>query len=145
MLPFRILIFLGICISNAHAGNCVVTGAKRIGDCENVYLGPAQPLTITADGTYSGNYTLVVVKPGVNASISGNMNEVIVRSGANLNLSGNSDKVRVEGTAILSGNSGWVYVSKGGVVTIFGIADGVSGPGKIIKGSGSIVGGTYIK
>lgn len=127
------------------AGNCLVSGGKKIGDCENVHVGAAQPLNVTISGTYSGNYTRVVIQRGVNAHISGNTEDVLVRSGATLYLSGNSDRVHVEGVAELSGNSGWVHVERGGQVTIRGIVDGVSGSGQIKKMSGAIVGGTYIK
>lgn len=127
------------------ASNCLVTGGKKIGDCENVHVGAAKPLNVTISGTYSGNYTRVVIQSGVNAYISGNTEDVIVRSGASLNLSGNSDRIHVEGVADLSGNTGWIHVEKGGQVTIRGIADGVSGPGKIRKISGAIIGGSYIK
>lgn len=144
----RISAFIsGICIfmSASHAGNCLITGGKKIGDCENVYVGQAKPLNVTTNGSHSGNYTRVTVQSGVHADISGNTGDVFVRAGATLYLSGNSDRVRAEGTADLSGNSGWVYVAKGGKVTISGIADGVSGPGEIVKIPGSIIGGIYTK
>lgn len=141
------VIISGLCLglSVSHAGNCLITGGKKIGDCGNVHVGEAHPLNVLKSGSFSGNYTRVTVQPGVNADISGNTDDVLVRAGATLYLSGNSDRVRVEGTAELSGNSGWVYVAKGGTVTIRGIADGVSGPGKITKVQGSIVGGVYTK
>jgi hypothetical protein len=53
--------------------------------------------------------------------------------------------VRVEGTAELTGNSGWVHVTKGGLVTIGGIVEEVRGPGSITKIQGSIIGGLYTK
>ncbi len=132
-------------LSRSHAGNCLITGGKKIGDCENVYVGRAQPIDIKTSGTFSGNYTRVTVQPTVNADVSGNAEEVLVRKGATLFFSGNSDRVRVEGTADLSGNSGWVYVAKGGTVTIRGIVDNVTGPGKIIKIPGSIIDSVYTK
>ena len=70
---------------------------------------------------------------------------MLVRPGATLHFTGNTESVRVEGVAELSGNSGWVHVTKGGVVTIRGIADGVSGPGKVVKVPGAIIGGVYTK
>ena len=145
---FRVtVIFSGLCfgLSGSHAGNCLITGGRKIGDCENVHVGRGQPLNVMTSGSFSGNYTRVTVQTGVNADISGNTDDVLVRAGATLYFSGNSDRVRVEGTADLSGNSGWVYVAKGGTVTIRGIADGVSGHGKITKVPGAIIGGIYIK
>jgi hypothetical protein len=139
------LLGLGVAFSGSYAGNCLITGGKKIGDCENVHVGNAQPLNVRTSGSFSGNYTRVTVHSGVNADISGNTDNVLVRAGATLYLSGNSDSVRVEGTADLSGNSGWVYVPKGGRVTIRGIADGVSGSGIITKAPGSIIGGVYTK
>ncbi len=129
----------------SHAGNCLITGGKKIGDCENVNVGPGQPLNVKTNGTFSGNYTRVTVQSGVTAYISGNADEVLVRAGGTLYLSGNSGRVRVEGIAELSGNSGWVYSAKGSIVTIQGIVDGVSGPGKVVKVPGAIIGGIYIK
>lgn len=142
-----LLIFLGLfaVFSISRAANCLITGGKKIGDCENVNIGSAQPLNVKTSGSFSGNYTRVTVQSGVTAEISGNTDEVLVRAGATLYLSGNSGRVRVEGVADLSGNAGWVYAAKNGTVTIRGITDGVSGPGKIIKVPGSIVGGVYIK
>lgn len=138
--------FAGLVLaSHVHAGNCLVQDGKKIGDCANVQVGPALPLDVRKSGSFSGNYARVTVHSGVNASLSGNTDDVIVRPGATLYLTGNSDTVRVEGVAELSGNSGWVHVAKGGVVTIRGIAKGVSGPGKAVKAPGSIVGGVYIK
>jgi hypothetical protein len=130
--------------TNAQSGNCLVQDGKKIGDCANVHVGSALPLNVKESGSFSGNYARVIVQPGVNASISGNTDDVIVRPGAILFLTGNSDSVRVEGVAELSGNSGLVHVAKGGVVTIRGIADGVSGPGKVVKVPGAIIGGVYI-
>lgn len=133
-----------VLFSESKAGNCLITGGKKIGDCENVQVVRAEPLNIRTNGSFFGNYTRVIVYSGVNASISGNTEEVVVRTGATLNLSGNSGRVRVEGVADLSGNSGWVYVAKGGTVTIRGIAEGVNGPGKIVKVPGSIIAGVYV-
>jgi len=137
----------GICIamSGSHAGNCLITDGKKIGDCENVHVGQIKPLNVTKNGSHSGNYTRVTVQSGVHANISGNTDDVFVRAGATLHLSGNSNRVRIEGTAEISGNSGWVFVAKGGRVTISGIVDGVSGPGEIVKIPGSIIGGIYTK
>lgn len=147
MTTFRCLVICAVYLAafNTQAGNCLVQGGKKIGDCANVHVGPALPLNVKESGSFSGNYARVTVQPGVNASISGNTDDVVVRPGATLYLSGNSDSVRVEGVAELSGNSGWVYVAKGGMVTIRGIADGVSGPGKVVKVPGAIIGGVYIK
>lgn len=145
MMAARLVLALASCAfaANALAGNCLVQGGKKIGDCANVHVGPALPLNVKESGSFSGNYARVTVHPGVNASISGNTDDVVVRPGATLHLTGNSDSVRVEGVAELSGNSGWVHVAKGGMVTIRGIADGVSGPGKVVKVQGSIIGGIY--
>lgn len=138
-----VLAFLGML--NVEAGNCLVQGGKKVGDCSNVHVGPVLPLNVRESGSFSGNYARVTVQPGVNASISGNTDDVLVRPGATLYLSGNSDSVRVEGIAELSGNSGWVYVAKDGRVTIRGIADRVTGPGKVVKVPGAIIGGVYIR
>ena len=129
----------------SNAGNCLITEGKKIGDCENVNVGSGKPLNIKTSGAFTGNYTHVIVQSGVTADISGNTDEVLVRAGATLYLTGNSGRVRVEGIAELSGNSGWVHSAKGGKVTIRGIADGVSGPGEIIKVPGAIIGSVYIK
>lgn len=145
--PRRLLlsaVFLALA-AHAFAGNCLVQGGRKIGDCANVHVGPAQPLNVNESGSFSGSYARVTVQPGVNASISGNTDDVIVRPGATLYLTGNSDSVRVEGVAELSGNSGRVYVAKGGKVIIRGIADSVSGPGKVVQMPGAIIGGVYIK
>ncbi|WP_139019435.1 hypothetical protein [Acidovorax sp. NO-1] len=144
-LGSRFALSLAACAfaANALAGNCVVLDGKKIGDCANVHVGPPPPLDVKKGGSFSGNFGRVTIRPGVNASISGNTDDVIVRAGATLYLTGNSGSVRVEGVAELSGNSGWVHVAKGGMVTIRGIADGVSGPGKVVKVQGSIIGGIY--
>jgi len=128
-----------------NAGNCLVNGNKKIGDCDNVHVGPSQPLSIKTSGTFSGNFSRVTVWPTVEASISGNTGDILVKPKAVLFFSGNSGNVRVEGAAELTGNSGWVYVAKGGSVTIVGIINGVSGPGNITKIQGSIVAGVYTK
>lgn len=140
-----VLIAVALLTPGVMAGNCLVQGDRKIGDCANVHVGPALPLTVKESGSFSGNYARVTIQPGVTASISGNTDDVIVRAGATLYLTGNSDSVRVEGVAELSGNAGWVYVAKGGRAIIRGIADGVSGPGKVVKEPGAIIGGVYIK
>lgn len=129
----------------SKSGNCLITGGKKIGDCENVNVGSGKPLNVKTSGVFSGNYTQVTVQTGVTADISGNTDDILVRAGATLYLTGNSGRVRVEGVAELSGNSGWVHSAKGGKVTIRGIADGVSGPGEIIKVPGAIIGRVYFK
>lgn len=142
-------LFLGLTLCGiatlSFGGNCLVQNGKKIGDCENVSVGSASPLKVTKSGSYSGNYADVSVEPGVSAFISGNTDDVVVRPGATLHLTGNSDSVRVEGVAELSGNTGPVYVAKGGSVTIRGIVGNVSGPGRVVKVPGAIVGGVYIK
>lgn len=129
----------------ALAGNCLVQGDQKIGDCANVRVGPARPLVIKKGGSFSGNYSSVTVLPGASASVTGNMDDVTVKRGASLNLSGNSSSVVVEGRAELTGNAGWVSVAEGGTAVISGIADGVSGPGKVVRVPGSIIGGVYTK
>lgn len=134
------------CVATSALGaNCLVQNGKKIGDCDNVHVGAASPLKVKKSGSYSGNYSTVTVEAGVNAFISGNTDDVVVRPGATLHLTGNSDSVRVEGIAELSGNTGPVYVAKGGSVTIRGIVGSVSGPGRVVKVPGAIVGGVYIK
>lgn len=144
-VTFILIVALGVlCGSSVEAGNCLIQGGKKIGDCENVHVGPALPLNVKESGSFSGNFARVTVHPGVKASISGNTDDVVVRPGANPVPDGKQWQRRVKGAAELSGNSGWVYVAKGGMVTIRGIADGVSGPGKVVKLPGAIIGGVYI-
>jgi hypothetical protein len=142
-----LLCTLFIAVPNVQAGNCLVQGSKKIGDCEGVTVnvGPGKPLNVKSSGYFSGNYGSVVVYPGADASISGNTDEIIVKRGAMLSLNGNSGNIRVEGEARLMGNADWVFVAKGGTVTISGIVSGVSGPGKVIRLPGAIVNGVYIR
>lgn len=136
------------CLAHAghtFAGNCLVQGGRMIGDCEGVHVGPARPLVIKKSGDFSGNFASVTVLRGATAYLSGNTEGVTVQRGATLYLSGNSSNVRVEGTAELSGNTGWVSVAEDGSVVLRGIADGVSGPGKVVKVPGAIIGGVYIR
>ncbi len=135
----------GALATSAFGGNCLVQNGKKIGDCDNVHVGSRSPLKVKKSGSYSGNYSAVTVEPGVSAFISGNTDDVVVRPGATLHLTGNSDSVRVEGVAELSGNTGPVYVAKGGAVTIRGISGSVSGPGRVVKVPGAIIGGVYVK
>jgi hypothetical protein len=144
MRKIIIALLVAAVFSSSHAGSCLITGGKKIGDCGNVNVGSGKPLNVKTSGVFTGNYTHVIVQSGVTADISGNTDEVLVLAGATLYLTGNSGKVRVEGIAELSGNSGWVHSAKGGKVTIRGIADGVSGPGQIIKVPGAIIGRIYI-
>lgn len=136
----------GVLVSytEAFAGNCLVQGNKKIGDCENVHVGPGRPLDVKENGSFSGNYARTIIRPGVTAYITGNTDSILVMPRATLYLSGNSDDIRVEGTAHLSGNMDQVYVAKGGSAIINGIAAGVSGPGHVVKAKGSIIGGVYM-
>lgn len=129
---------------SAAAGNCLVQGDKKIGDCADVHVGPAKPLTISKDSYHSGNFGPVVVKRNVNASLSGNVADILVEPGASLRFSGNAAGLAVFGSVEIDGNAGWVTVHKGGQATIRGIVQGVSGAGKIIKARGAIVNGEYI-
>lgn len=47
---------------HAFAGNCLVQGGRKIGDCENVHVGPARPLVVKQSGDYSGNFAQVTVR-----------------------------------------------------------------------------------
>ncbi len=139
-----VLVAASVAGVHAHGGNCLVQNGKKIGDCDNVHVGPGRPLDVKQSGTFSGNYARTIIRPGVTAYISGNTDNIVVMPRATLHLSGNSDDIRVEGTAHLSGNMDWVYVARGGLAIIHGIADGVSGPGRVVKAKGSIIGGVYM-
>lgn len=129
----------------AFAGNCLVQGNRKIGDCENVHIGPAKPLTIQKSASFNGNYGEVTVKRNVVAHVSGNTGRITVESGAELYFSGNADDVVVFGVADIDGNTGWVTVKKGGRVVIRGIVSGASGQGSIVRAKGAIIGGKYIQ
>jgi hypothetical protein len=160
---FFVVLFLasGTAIT-ANAGNCLIQGSKKIGDCSNVHVGGGKPLVVRESGSFSGNYSHVRIKKGVVASISGNADDVVVESNATLDLSGNCDSVLVESgaTLYLSGNSGdvsvrgiaeingnadWITAHKGSRVTINGIVGGVKGSGTIVKNKGAIVSGVLVK
>lgn len=143
--PLVALVWLLFLPLYAVAGNCLIQGDKKIGDCENVHVGPARPLVIKSSGHYSGNYGMVTVQGGVVAHLSGNVDDVFVKKSATLFMSGNSGDVRVSGRAEVDGNAGMVYVEQGGEVIIRGIVDGVSGAGKVVRVKGAIVGGAYMQ
>lgn len=144
---YRHIAALVLCLSagSVAAGNCLVQNGQKIGDCDNVNVGTGQSLNVTRSGSYTGNFDVVTVQPGVRASVSGNTGDVLVRPGATLNLTGNSGMVRVEGAADLTGNTGPVFVASGGSVTVRGISESVSGPGRANLVRGAIVGGVQIK
>lgn len=129
----------------AVAGNCLVQGDVKIGDCSNVNVGPAKDLTIHRSGSHSGNFGRVVVKQGATASLSGNFDRIVVESGARLDFSGNADNIDVFGWADINGNADAVAARPGAEVVIRGIVSTVSGAGRVIKVKGAIIGGVYIK
>ncbi len=129
----------------AIAGNCVIQGNQKIGDCSNVNTSSPKPLLIKSSGSYSGIYSTVVIKQGGIAYLSGIADSIRVESGGVLFLSGISRNVDVFGAAEISGKSGWVTAHPQSIVTISGIADGISGSGSIKILGGSIVGGVYKK
>jgi hypothetical protein len=129
----------------AISGNCVIRGDKRIGDCSNVSVGSSKPLVVARSGTYSGNYSEVVIKSGAIASISGNTGNILVEKGAKLLLTGNSDDIRVFGVADIRGNADHVIAEDGAQVTLRGIVDSVSGSGKVRAIRGAIVGDKRIE
>ena len=135
------LLILGV----ANAGNCVIQGNQKIGDCSNVNISTRKALIVKDFGNYSEIYGAVVVKQGGKANISGIAESIKVESGGELFLSGISGDIEVFGTAEISGTAGWITAHPKSRVTISGIAKGVSGSGAINKLSGSVVGGAYKK
>jgi hypothetical protein len=139
------MVVASVLAATASAGNCLVQGGKKIGDCRNVQVGPAKPLIVSKSGSFNGNYASVTIKRNAIAHINGNTDNILIEEGANLTLSGNADDITVYGRADISGNAGWITVKQGGQVTIRGIVSGVSGDGKITRIKGAIVGGHYIQ
>ncbi len=137
--------FLSLLIGFANAGNCVVQGDQKIGDCSNVNISNGKSITVRDVGSYSAIYSLVVIKQGGKADISGIADSIKVESGGELFLSGIAGDIEVFGTAEISGTARWITAHPKSRVTISGIAKGVSGSGSINKLSGSIVGGIYKK
>jgi len=129
----------------ANAGNCVIQGNQKIGDCSNVNISTGKSLIVKDFGSYSEIYGAVVVKQGGKANISGIAESIKVESGGELFLSGISGDIEVFGTAEISGTARWITAHPKSRVTISGIAKGVSGSGAINKLSGSVVGGVYNK
>jgi hypothetical protein len=140
-----LVFFLFFTISLANAGNCVIQGNQKIGDCSNVNINTKKPIVITDSGSYSEIYSKVVIKKGGNADLSGIADSIKVESGGELFLSGISGDIEVFGNADISGTAGWITAHPKSRITISGIAKGASGSGTIIKLSGSIVGGVYKK
>ncbi len=145
MLKFLFITAISVTAINAYAGNCLVQNGQKIGDCGNVNVNEAKPLVVTSSGFYSGNFTEVLIKKGVRATVTGNMNSVVVEAGAHVALTGNSGGVKVFGEAVISGNADWIVVNSTAKVTISGIVSDVSGDGMVIKIKGAIIGGVYIK
>ncbi len=142
------VLYVYICLSAVnfvYAGNCVVQGDKKIGDCSNVNISSSKSLVVKSTGNYSDVYSIVVVKQGGKAYLSGIADSIKVESGGELFLSGISGNIDVFGTAEVSGTAGWITTHPKSRVTISGIADGTSGSGSINKLKGSVVGGVYIK
>ena len=129
----------------ATAGNCLIQGDTKIGDCGSVNIGPAKPLTVSRSGSFSGNYGAVLVKTGARASINGNTGDILVERNARLSFSGNSGDIRVFGAAEIEGNADRVIAELGSEVVIRGIVASVTGNGKVTKVKGAIVGGEYIR
>ena len=144
MTKYLIFVLFSVCTS-ASAGNCLIQGDRKIGDCENVSVGTAKPLTITRSGSFSGNFGVVIVKAGAVASINGNADDILVEKRARLSFSGNASDIRVYGKAEINGNAEYVTAEMGSEVVIRGIVSGVSGDGKITKVKGAIVDGVYIR
>ena len=136
---------LSLACGLATAGNCLIQGDIKIGDCVNVNVGPSKPLTVSRSGSFSGNYGAVLVKSGALASISGNTDDILVEQNARLSFSGNSKNIRVFGEAEIEGNAHHVIAELGSKVVIKGIITSVMGEGRVIKVKGSIVGREYIR
>ena len=129
----------------AGAGNCLVRGNVKIGDCEGVTIGARKNLTISRSGTHSGNFGQVLIRTGATVDLSGNVDRVVVERGAHLSFSGNADKIEVHGSADINGNVESVVVSAGADATIRGITSYVKGAGRITKARGAIIGGVYVR
>ncbi|RYF17833.1 MAG: hypothetical protein EOO30_05820 [Comamonadaceae bacterium] len=140
-----LVLVLGLaCTATASAGTCIVENGRATGDCAFVQYGPAQPLAVFDSGAYSGNYARAVIRHSAHVTLSGNIDHITVEPGARLNFSGNTRGVQVWGYADLTGNSGHVVVHPGGTAVIQGVAESVSGPGRIIAARGSIIGGVPV-
>lgn len=139
-----VLLFGLACTGIASSGTCVIENGRASGDCAFVQYGPAQPLALFDSGAYSGNYARAVIRHSANVTLSGNIDHITVEPGARLQFSGNTRGVQVWGYADLTGNSGHVVVHPGGTAVIQGVAESVSGPGRVIAARGSIIGGVPV-
>ena len=137
------MLFLGP--NYANAGNCLIQGNQKIGDCSNVNTSSPKSLIVKSSGSYSDIYSTVVIKSGGRAYLSGIADSIRVESGGELLLSGISGNIDVFGSAEISGTARWITAHPKSSVIISGIAEGISGSGSIKKLSGSIVGGVYKK
>ena len=142
-------IFMGFILSISPsfviAGNCVIQGNQKIGDCSNVNTASPKSIVVNSIDSYPNIYSIVTIKQGGKAYLSGIADSIKVEVGGELILSGISGNIDVFGVAEISGTSGWITAHPKSIVTISGIAKGISGSGSINKLSGSIVGGVYKK
>lgn len=139
-----VLLFGLACAASVSAGTCIVQNGRASGDCAHVQYGPPQPLAVFGSGAYSGNYARAVIRRSADVTLSGNIDHITVEPGARLTFSGNTRGVQVWGYADLTGNSGHVVVHPGGTAVIQGVAESVSGPGRVIAARGSIIGGVPV-
>lgn len=129
----------------ANAGNCVIQGNQKIGDCSNVNISSPKPLIVSSTGSYSDTYSSVLIKRGGKAFLSGIANSITVEAGGELFLSGVSGNIDVFGAAEISGTAGWITAHPKSTVTVSGIARGISGSGTINRLKGSIIDGVQKK
>jgi hypothetical protein len=143
----RIYAFLIILPSTfAIAGNCVIQGNQKIGDCSNVNISNnPKAISVKSAGSYPNIYSAVTIKSGGKAYLSGIADSVTVEQGGELILTGTAGNIDVYGHAEIAGTSGFINARQNSRVTISGISEGVSGPGKIQRLRGSIIGGVYTK
>jgi hypothetical protein len=138
-------ILIAIFSSFTIAGNCVIQGNQKIGDCSNVNTSPPKSLLVKSVGSYPDIYTTVKIKSGGKAYLSGIASTITVEYGGELILTGIAGNIDVYGYAEIAGTSGFIKAHQNSRVTISGISDGVSGSGKVQRMKGSIIGGVYAK
>lgn len=123
---------------------CNIYNGKAYGDCSGVNINtkPTPYKTIKGHETLSGISKGATVESGGSLNASGIIDRIVVRPGARAEIGGIVDHVRNEGGTIeIHGQVGRLE-AQAGTTTIVGMVDSVSGSGKVVRRTGSVVGGT---
>ena len=128
---------------SASFAACNIVNGRAYGNCSGVNVNPTPTpyKTVRGHQTLSGISSGATVESGGSLTASGIVDRILVTPGGRAAIGGIVKHVRNEGGSIEVTGQVSVIDAQAGTTTISGIVGSVSGPGKVVRRSGSVIGG----